>query len=112
MGPASCAWMARGHATAQDTNKFRRQRAIVSGQLSALIGVGFPRRYSVEAHVVVPFQHLNGLFSVRESGSPPRRTSLTPSSGDTTYPVQSIQVTTEEARYELAAEHRSRRRAS
>ena len=31
----------RDRRTTQDTNKFRRQRAIVSGQLSALIGVGF-----------------------------------------------------------------------
>jgi hypothetical protein len=47
MGSASCAWIARGHTTAtQDTKKFpplhvNTQRAIVSGQLSALIGAGF-----------------------------------------------------------------------
>ena len=49
MRPASCAWMARGHATAappKTPKKFpplhvNPQRAIVSGQLSALIGAGF-----------------------------------------------------------------------
>jgi hypothetical protein len=38
-----------------------------------------------------------------------RRTPLTPSSGDTTYPVPSIRCSG--ARYERAAKHRSRRRA-
>ena len=32
------------------------------------------RQYSVEAHVVARFQHLNGLFFVREAGSRPHKT--------------------------------------
>jgi hypothetical protein len=32
------------------------------------------RRYSVEAHVVARFQHLNGFFFVRETGSRPHKT--------------------------------------
>ena len=66
------------------------------------------RRYSVDAHAVARFQYLNGLFFVRETGSRLHKASLTPSSGDTTYPVPSDPGHCLGVRYEGAAKHRFR----